>query len=96
MHSFQTIKDIVLNFGNTNGKLERRLCQNCTSVSFIHSENSAGATRLDIVMNNLASPRTVIEIDLNFFRFLVLELFECRRGDLHKTATRKFVRSAHS
>ena len=47
--------------------------------------------------NDSASYKMVIKINFNFFRFLkVLELFECRRGDLYKTANNNFVRFADS
>ena len=38
-----------------------------------------------IVLNDSASPKMVIKMSFIFFRFLlkVLELFECRRGNLY-------------
>ena len=47
-----------------------------------------------IILNYSASPKMVIKIYFNLFRFLkVLEVFECSRGDPYTTANRNFVHS---
>ena len=51
-----------------------------------------------LVLNDPASPKTVLKMYLHFFIFFlkVLELLECRRGDPYMIANRNFVRFAHS
>ena len=50
------------------------------------------------ISNDYTSHKVIMKMCFNFFRFFVkvLELFECRRGNLFMTANRKFGRFTHS
>ena len=88
---------LMPNFDSINWTLEWRLCTNFTSLPFILSEKKIVKEHYYLVgpvhLNDSVSPKMVIKICFNIFRFFkkYLGQFECRRCNTYMTANSYFV-----